>query len=274
MRRALLLLTIALAPLCGYSADGDDAEIDNGNVPHISIIIDDMGNNLHDGRAAIALPGNLTFAILPHTTYSKRLATIAHNADKEVMLHQPMEAISNNHLLGEGGITLDMSQEEIERTLRKNLASVPFSAGINNHMGSLMTRHSSNMGWLMAELQRRGSLYFIDSKTTPKSVAAQIAKKYDIPNAQRNVFLDNSVDPLYIKEQFNDLIRQAKLTGSAIGIGHPHSETTAVLAELLPTLEQHGIKLVPVSKIIQHREVWSPIVWQASLSPSRLDLKN
>jgi len=256
-------------PLSGYGADEE-----SDTTPRISIIIDDMGNRLHEGSAAIALPGELTFAVLPHTTYSRRLATAAHDAGKEVMLHQPMEAITDNHLLGEGGITLDMTKRDIERTLRRNLASVPFTVGINNHMGSLMTRHPGNMAWLMAVLKRRGDLYFVDSKTTAESIAAQVARENEVPNSKRNVFLDHSIDTNAIKEQFARLIRLAKLTGSAIGIGHPHPETIAVLEELLPDLERQGIRLIPVSEMIQYREVWSPVVWQASLSPSHPVSKN
>lgn len=269
MFRLLPLLIVGLLPGLAFSADAQ-----SGNSPRISIIIDDMGNRLREGRAAIELPGKLTYAVLPHTTFSKQLATAAHNAGKEVMLHQPMEAITGNHLLGEGGITIDMTQRDIERTLRRNLASVPYTVGINNHMGSLMTRHPGNMAWLMRVLKRRGDLYFIDSKTTADSIAARVAKEHEVPSSKRNVFLDHDIEYTAIKEQFLRLIRKAKLTGSAIGIGHPHPETIAVLQELLPELEQHNVKLIPVSEMIQYRKVWSPIVWQASLSPSRPDLKN
>ncbi|NOR52316.1 MAG: divergent polysaccharide deacetylase family protein [Gammaproteobacteria bacterium] len=270
MPSLLLLLFIGLLPVSGFCAD----EEDSNSSPRISIIIDDMGNRLRDGSKAIALPGKLTYAFLPHTPFSKRLAAVAHDEGKEVMLHQPMEAITGNHLLGEGGITLDMTQKAIEQTLRRNLASVPYSVGINNHMGSLMTRHPGNMAWLMKILKRRGGLYFVDSQTTSKSIARQIAKEHEVPSARRNIFLDHTVDPDVIKEQFTRLIQQAKLVGSAIGIGHPHPETIAVLKEMLPELEQHNIKLIPVSEMIQYQKVWSPIVWQASLSPSRPDSKN
>jgi polysaccharide deacetylase 2 family uncharacterized protein YibQ len=270
MARLLLLLAIGLLPLSGHADERQDVD----NSPRISIIIDDMGNRLREGGDAIALPGKLTYAILPHTAYSKRLATAAHEAGKEVILHQPMEALTGNHLLGEGGITIDMTQRDIERTLRRNLASVPYSVGINNHMGSLMTLHPGNMAWLMSVLKRRGDLYFVDSKTTADSIAAQVAEEYAIPNAERNIFLDHEINPQAIREQFARLIRQAKLTGSAIGIGHPYPETIAMLKEMLPELQSEGVKLIPVSEMIQFREIWSPIVWQASLSPSRPDSKN
>ena len=270
MPHLLLFLIVGLLPFSGHAND----EVRSDNSPRVSIIIDDMGYSLREGRAAITLPGKLTYAILPRTAYSKRLAAAAHDAGKEVMLHQPMEAMTGNHLLGEGGITLDMTQRDIERTLRRNLASVPYSVGINNHMGSLMTRHPGNMAWLMAALKRRGDLYFVDSKTTADSIADQVAREHAIPSAARNIFLDHDANVASIKKQFNRLIRHAKLTGSAIGIGHPYPETIATLKEMLPELEQKGIKLIPVSKMIQFREVWSPIVWQASLSPSRPVSKN
>ena len=39
-------------------------------VPVIAIVLDDLGNNLAMGRAALALPGKLTYAFLPHTPYA------------------------------------------------------------------------------------------------------------------------------------------------------------------------------------------------------------
>ncbi len=54
-----------------------------------SIIIDDLGNNLEYGNMAIALPGSITLAFLPHTVFAAELADRAHNSGKEIMLHLP-----------------------------------------------------------------------------------------------------------------------------------------------------------------------------------------
>ncbi len=50
------------------------------------------------------------------------------------------------------------------RQLNANLASIPHIRGVNNHMGSLLTQHLGHMDWLMQALERRGDLYFIDSR--------------------------------------------------------------------------------------------------------------
>ena len=59
----------------------------------IAIIIDDLGNNRMLGLQAVALPGALTYSILPQLPYSERLAHAAHAAGKEVMLHLPMQSV-------------------------------------------------------------------------------------------------------------------------------------------------------------------------------------
>ena len=60
----------------------------------------------------------------------------------------------------------NMSEDELRRTLARNIESTPGIRGINNHMGSLLTRHPGHMAWLMAELNNQNINYFIDSRTT------------------------------------------------------------------------------------------------------------
>lgn len=232
----------------------------------VGLIIDDLGDRLADGRRAIALPGAVTYAILPQTTYSRRLAGLAHAVGKEVMLHQPMQAI-NGKPMGPGGFDLDMSRRELLQTLAANLASVPHARGVNNHMGSLLTRHPGHMAWLMEGLREHGGLYFVDSTTTSQTVARRIAIEYTLPNARRNVFLDHLREPRMILRQFVRLVEQARTTGAALAIGHPYPETLAVLEQVLPHLDEFGIELVPVSELISRTEKRREELWQASLSP-------
>jgi polysaccharide deacetylase 2 family uncharacterized protein YibQ len=118
--------------------------------------------------------------------------------------------------------------------------------GMNNHQGSLLTRHPGHMTWVMKAM-REGGYFFVDSRTSSKSVAEAIAHEQGVPVVKRDVFLDHEVDVQSIKFEFNRLIQIAKRKGHAVGIGHPHSETLAVLREMLPTLEALDIALVPIS---------------------------
>jgi len=218
----------------------------------IAIIIDDLGNLKQRDLRALHLPGDVTLSFLPQTPYARSLAQRAHQLNKEVMLHLPMQAIQNK-LLGPGGLTLDMTATELAQQLERNLASVPHVAGVNNHMGSLLTQQPSHMQWLMQALKTRSDLYFVDSYTTKTSIAQKVATEHWVPNVRRDVFLDHVRDPDTIRFHLRRLIKKAKKNGSALAIGHPFPETMAILEQAIPELHKQGITLVPVSQLLQYQ---------------------
>ncbi|MGD8913713.1 MAG: divergent polysaccharide deacetylase family protein [Candidatus Thiodiazotropha sp.] len=234
----------------------------------IALIIDDLGNQKVAGEHALALPGPVTYAFLPQTPFAEQLASKAHALHKEVMLHQPMESDKGNRL-GNGGLTQSMSREQFIQTLQRNIASVPHVAGVNNHMGSLLTRDPMAMRWLMSELRAAG-LFFIDSRTTVDTVAERVANENLLASSRRHVFLDNTPQETKIRRQFEKLRLKARSLGGAIGIAHPYPETLAVLREELPKLKQQGIELVSVSELINARRP----LWHAYSSPSPKDVKS
>ena len=240
----------------------------------MSIIIDDMGYRLHDGMKAIALPGPLAYSVLPHTPNAETLAKAAVARGKEILLHQPMQAQDAAMRLGPGALTEAMSEKRFDTVLKSNLASLPMAIGVNNHMGSLLTSDPTRMQWLMQDLKRHGGLFFVDSRTTRDTVAAKVASEVGLPHLSRDVFLDDVETAPTIRAQFRRLIEKARHNGSALAIGHPLPETLKVLAELLPTLRQrYGVRLVSITDMLAEQP-GRTMAWQASLSPSRTDVKN
>jgi hypothetical protein len=236
------------------------------NLPGIALIIDDLGNQNGYGKQAVQLPGPVACSFLPHGPYTRSLARLAHAQNKEVMLHLPMEAMHGSHPDHEQGeLTLDMTQQQFREVLAGDIAAVPFVSGLNNHMGSLLTRHPGHMAWLMESLNQRGSLFFVDSRTTHETVARRLAVEYGIPATDRNVFLDNEPEAEAVRKQFRELVEVARRKGTALGIGHPRPETLEVLREELAGLEEKGIRLLPVSELIalQNRKDKS---WRVSSS--------
>ncbi len=213
----------------------------------VAIIIDDMGYNRRNGMRALNLPGAMTYAVLPFTPHAVNLAEEAHRRQKEIMLHAPMSSIQGTPL-DPGALTGDMDRATFEQNLQQSLDAVPHIRGLNNHMGSRLTQNSQAMDWLMTELKQR-QLYFIDSRTSPASVAWDAARQAGIATNKRDVFLDHSRDPAAIERQFQRLLRIARRTGQAIAIGHPYPETLALLEQHLPTLSQQGIALVSISAL-------------------------
>jgi polysaccharide deacetylase 2 family uncharacterized protein YibQ len=253
VRRCCLLTCLLLSsPAAGSETKTAPASAPDNAELVASIIIDDVGNNYHYGRAVIELPATLTIAILPGTSYAVSLAQLAARENKEVMLHLPMQSVEH-HQHSPGTLDLHMTRKEFARQLHHNLSSVPYVRGVNNHMGSLLTRHPGHMSWLMEELSRHGGLYFVDSKTTSKSIADRIALEYRIPSMSRDFFLDPDDDPRTLKIQFELFIDKVLRRGHALAIAHPYPATIAFLRDNLHRLEKHGIRLIPVSELIDNR---------------------
>ncbi|MDO8273194.1 MAG: divergent polysaccharide deacetylase family protein [Gammaproteobacteria bacterium] len=221
----------------------------SGSPHYIALIIDDIGYSGPLGERAIALPGAVTYAVLPHTPFGIELAELAHSHSKEVMLHAPMSNLAHQPL-GPGALTDALSQEDFVATLKGNIDAVPHLQGINNHMGSALTGMQTQMQWVMEVLKERG-LYFVDSFTTAQSVAGATAREQEIPTTTRNVFLDNETTAEDIDREFQRLLQTAREKGSAVGIGHPYEETLDYLEKALPALAQENIELISVSAMIR-----------------------
>ena len=238
------------------------------------IIIDDIGNNYAQGNAMVELEGPLTLAFLPHTPHAQKLAKKAYLQQKEIILHAPMEN-STAAPLGPGALTLELSKTDFQQTLSHAIESIPHIQGINNHMGSALTQDKQAMQWVMETLQEK-QLYFIDSLTSPNSVAYQQAISQQLPALRRHIFLDNDKSPAALSRQWNKAIRIAKKTGRAILIGHPYDESHAFLAKQLPKLAAQSIELIPASQLLL-QQAWQGFEQgelQAHSSPNRYLLNN
>lgn len=233
--------------------------------PVIAVIIDDLGNSPSEGLRMAQLPGPVACAILPHTPYAVMLADACHARGKEVLLHLPMQGLDDAPL-GPGGISLAMTEVQIQNTVRGDLRSIPHAVGVNNHEGSLISMHPGDLAWIMQTLHATGGLYFVDSYTTADSIAYQIAREHGIPAARRDVFLDDVNTETAVRFQFSRLLDIARHKGFALAIGHPRPATLAVLNAELPRLVAQGTELVPVSVIIRLQQQ-HPIPWPESLYP-------
>ncbi len=233
------------------AAVGDDR-------PIIAIVIDDLGLNRPNTAKLNDLPSPLTLAFLPYAGRIEAQADAAHAAGHELLLHLPMEPVGSDWP-GPDALTTKLDQEEFVGRLEKNLDRFEGFVGINNHMGSKLTADSSRMDIVMRELRKRDVL-FLDSKTSARSIAGQLAGRNGVPNTTRDVFLDHVIDPGAIRRQLALTETIARRSGSAVAIGHPHSTTIQALREWLPSLEERGFVLAPISAVVARRACSSGVL--------------
>jgi len=237
------------------------------NTGKIAIIIDDIGYNRHN-KDFLALPTPVTFAILPFTPFAQKMANAAHQQQRDIMLHIPMQAHSQNHLLGESALTENMTKTQLQTTLSTALAELPHAIAVNNHMGSLLTENKLAMQWVMEYLFKQG-IFFVDSLSSSKSVAAEQAKLAGLPLVKRNIFLDNIRTPVAMEKQFQQAIQHSHHHPMTIIIGHPYPETLAYLSQRLQKPDNQ-FQLVTLTELIAEQQAVLPA--QKAPTPENNDL--
>ncbi|MCX5801380.1 MAG: divergent polysaccharide deacetylase family protein [Candidatus Eisenbacteria bacterium] len=215
----------------------------------IAIVIDDLGygeERLADEFLALDYP--LTFSVLPGYRKSKSAAEAVLAKGKELILHLPMEPHGYPGINpGKAPILVDLSGGEIRARIAKHLSGLPKVSGISSHMGSLATQDPEVMKAVLEDTKARG-MFFLDSMTSPGSVAKKVAAQVGARCLRSDLFLDmQSRDEKKIAKVFERAEGIALSKGKAIVIGHLYGGTLKVLKNKLPELEKKGIKLVPLS---------------------------
>ena len=206
----------------------DSYKYDLKTKPKLVIIIDDVvSKSQKDKILNIGYP--ITMAFLPPNGVQKESAIIAQNLPFH-MIHFPMQASKNFKNIEIDTLNISDSYEKIEARVKKLRDLYPNTTYTNNHTGSVFTENYEAMDKLFRALKKYNFI-FVDSKTTPNSVAKELSIKYQMPYIVRDTFLDNDRSFTAIQNQLKDAIRVAKKQGFAIAIGHPYEVTFKVLKE-------------------------------------------
>ncbi|MBI5441485.1 MAG: divergent polysaccharide deacetylase family protein [Deltaproteobacteria bacterium] len=228
--------------------------VERDGEPRLALVIDDFGGDLRSARAFLDLEANITPAIIPGLAKSVETAHLVRERGRPFLIHLPMEPQGYPKANpGKGALLQAMHEEEIRRRVNEALAALPGAAGLNNHMGSKLTELQRPMNCVMEEL-RRSNLFFVDSMTSPKSVAWAAARHAGIGWQKRDVFLDNDEDAAAIRRQLDLALEKAKRNGTAIAIGHPYATTLETIGEWVPRAREEGVRLVPVTELVRRPE--------------------
>lgn len=228
----------------------------------IAIIIDDMGLNIRNSRRAADFDAPLTLSYLPYARDIQAQVDFARANGHEIMLHLPMEPFDRGLSAGPNAMTTHLDDAEFENRLSANLNAFDGYVGINNHMGSRLTSTPDLIDRVMREIADQ-DVYFVDSWTSPRSVAYVSAANMNIPRGRRDVFLDHDEGEAPVWAALRQAERIARTHGSAVVIGHPKTDTLSVLAKWLPDAAARGVEIVPMSALIYHGPYASDPVLQA-----------
>ncbi|MBR6729520.1 MAG: divergent polysaccharide deacetylase family protein [Clostridia bacterium] len=268
MRKSFWCCTITLTQLAVFVAGvsvclvsllffmvftGQEAGADSGG--RLAIVIDDFGLQRKGVKEMLGLDCKLTVAVMPFLAYSEDDAENALEQGKEVILHIPMQATTHDRPshLGPRPITINKTEAEIREWVQDALEELPEAVGANIHMGTLSSTRKEIMTPLMTALKENG-LYFLDSKTSSKSVCRRVAQEVSIDFYENQVFLEHEQKTeAYVKKRLEKAMRIAKENGRCIAIGHVGNEggliTVRAIESLLPVFKENNVELVFLSEL-------------------------
>lgn len=227
----------------------EDKREKSHDLPKIAIIIDDMGYNKNLAYSFMDMNLPLCFSVLPLAPYTETIVAEARKRGRELLLHLPMEPKGYPGIdPGPGALLMDMEAEEVKTRVDYLVKKIPGLKGVNHHMGSSYTERLDKMEIILKELKKR-NLFYVDSRTTNRTVAFEAARKLGVPVAKKNLFLDHEPSPHAIRLQMERLLGIARYSGTAVGIGHPQKETLGVIYEYLEKLK-NDFEVVPVSELV------------------------
>ncbi len=220
------------------------------NGAQLVILLDDGGQNLVHLQKFLDLPFPVTIAVLPQLAHSKESAAKVRSSGKELMLHQPMQAINTGVNPGPGAITPQMDERQIKAMLYQNISEIGPIAGFNNHEGSLITADAEKMETVLKYASENG-IYFLDSRTNVNTTVPAVASALGLSYYERNGrFLDNVKTRDNVVAEIRKNLDIANRDGVVIMIGHIWSADflPAALMEVYPELLEKGYKFKTVSE--------------------------
>ena len=217
----------------------------------MAIVLADLGLNRNLSAQAITqTPADVTLAFSPYAADLAEWLARARAGGHDVLIMLPMEP--NDYPASDPGpraLMTSLSASENLSRLEWLLARAAGYAGVATYMGSKFTASADDLRPILTAMRERG-LLFVDTRSSPRSVAARLAREADVPFAASSRFIDNDASASAIDARLNDLERIARNGGVALGVGFPHPLTLARVTAWAETLPAKGLALAPVSAIV------------------------
>jgi polysaccharide deacetylase 2 family uncharacterized protein YibQ len=235
---AVLVATLALWPFAGAGTPH----------PRVAIVFEHAGVSLTDLRPIYAMRQPFALGIFPHQRYSAAIVRDAEAHGLTPMLHLPLEPVHPADLGPvTGTVWVRMSDAEIAQTVEGDLASVPGIAGVSSHAGSRATADRRVMTDVLRVINARG-LWFQENRTTPGSVALDVARSLGMRTVLVTTYLDDP--PTDIDAKVVALLRTAVRRGWAVAGAHITTGAPAIVARHLAEFQEAGVVFVPITTFL------------------------
>ncbi len=200
----------------------------------------------------LKFPEPLTFSLIPFDKKSDLTAKAADEYNKEIIIHLPFEShIKDKKRAISQTIMIHHPEEKIRESINKTMKAVPNFAGFSYLLPSFTLEDSRVMGIVLNEIKKHHG-YFIYKQNGKNVVVPRIAKKIDIPYREITIVIKTSSDVSAIEDKLKHYAVVAQKRSKVLISVEACKGFITALNNVLPLLQQNGIRLVYVSEIVKH----------------------
>ena len=223
------------------------AKVTNG--PRIALVIAAAGLNSNVTRFAIeALPEGVTLAFAPIKPEAGELAQEAKLDGHTVLVEIPMEPVNQNR--DPGPMTLRVADGPAKNLNRLDqaLARISVADGASSYLGARFNADERAAAPVVQALADRG-MFFFENEPTSRSVFQRLAARTELPYARGVVKIDKDRSVKAIRRALDDLEKQARRRGYAVGVGTTLRGTISTVALWAKEAEKRDVRLVPITDV-------------------------
>ncbi|MGH7731935.1 MAG: divergent polysaccharide deacetylase family protein, partial [Candidatus Eiseniibacteriota bacterium] len=225
-----------------------------GAPARVALVLYGFGEDAAEADSFFALSAPFAVAVVPGGKSGERVLDCAHERQREVVLHLPLEPINYPRVNpGPGTLLVSMSPRHIGSTVRRQLGRAGAVTAVANHMGSLATQDMTMMTALYRELKRR-RVAFLHVTPAPgavcKTLAAEMGVNYDEPDevVDREAREDNAKA---LDRRWSDLLEEARARGRLVVMMRATPLTKRWLPRALSSRRLGGVDIVPLAALLE-----------------------
>jgi uncharacterized protein len=216
--------------------------------PRVAIVFEHAGPSLDDLKPIYAMHQPFGLGIFLYQRYSAQIMRDAAAHGLTPILHLPLESIRPADVGPVKGIVWTrMSDAGIARTINDDLATVPGVVGVSSHAGSRATANRRVMTVVLSVIRAHG-LWFQENRTTPDSVALEVARAEGLRRVLVTTYLDDP--PTGIDAKVVALLKTAVSRGWAIAGAHITTGAPEIVARHLEEFRDAGVVFVPITSFL------------------------
>ncbi len=210
------------------------------------------GGDLAKRLFALDLP--FAVAIPPDGKTSWALFRDAHHANREVVLHLPLEPINYPQVSpGPGTLLVSWKPAKITSEMRREISQANPIVAVANLMGSLATQDMTVMTTIYQELHRE-RLPFVHLNPAPGSVCRPLASKLGVAYAEPDAVIDGETryaKPLALAKAWKSVLASARPGSERVVWLRATKTSVDWMAQSLDPAKLKGVNLVPLSALLR-----------------------